>query len=96
MEIESLLLKNFKIKFEDHCQHLGNRLEPVRNSFLGKPRNQRDLFDRLSFFQKLYVEQQLFIESVFEEWPTCGLEEGPKELSKREYLKNQVEGFGEE
>jgi len=77
---------------------MGNsKLESVRGSIVNKLRNSRELFDKLSFFQKIYLDQMSFVDDLFTEWPYESGQEGKiVEVAKRDVLKNMgKEEFGE-
>lgn len=69
-KVECLLIKKFKLRYEDYCQDMGNnKLENIRGSIINKLRNSRELFDKLSYFQKIYLEQLSYVDDIFSEWP---------------------------
>lgn len=89
--MERLLIDRFRLKFEDYCLQIGCKNENIRGSIKSKPRNMREAFDKLTFFQKVYHEQLSFLDQVFLEWPShCEQKRGVREIEKREFLKTQT------
>ena len=58
---------------------------------MSKHRNTREIYDKLGLFEKLYLEQNSFIDNLFGSWPFQESEDPKiKEISKTDFLRKYL------